>query len=151
MRTLRTVLAGAGLALTGYGLYGLLTDPYIRHPSDVLTWAAGAVVLHDGLWVPLLCLLGALPARAALDRRAPDLTTPVRTCLIVAAAVTAVALPAVLRSGADRGNPSVLALPYLRNWLLVLAAIAVVAVLWTALASVARSARRTGRRGRSDG
>lgn len=39
-----------------YGLYGLLNDHYITDPADVLVWAVGGLVLHDGLWVPLVCL-----------------------------------------------------------------------------------------------
>ncbi|WP_405014436.1 hypothetical protein [Kitasatospora sp. NBC_01539] len=132
MRTLRLLLGAAGLALTGYGLYGLLTDAYVTDPLGVLRWAVGGVLLHDGLWVPLLCLLGATLAR----------TTPVRTGLVVAAAVTAVALPAVLRSGDDGGNSSVLPLPYLRNWLLTLAALAVVTAAWAVLAAARRRRRR---------
>ncbi|GAA1272271.1 hypothetical protein GCM10009665_70360 [Kitasatospora nipponensis] len=126
---LRGALALAGAGVIGFGLYGLLHDPYVQHPFDVLTWAVGAVIVHDGLWVPLLCLLA-----VAL----PRLPWTVRGGLVVAAAVTAVALPAVLRQGQGHGNPTVLALPYLRNWLLTLAAIAVV----TLLATVLRRRRR---------
>ncbi|WP_371494390.1 hypothetical protein OG871_04700 [Kitasatospora sp. NBC_00374] len=131
MRTLRAVLVLAGLALTGYGLYGLLTDHFVQHPLEIAEWAVGGLLLHDGLWVPLICVLGATLARS----------TPVRTGLVLAAAVTAVALPAVLRAGVDGGNPTVLPLPYLRNWLLALAAIAVVATVW---ALIGRRRRRAG-------
>ncbi|MDH6574481.1 hypothetical protein [Kitasatospora sp. MAP5-34] len=126
MRTLRTLLALAGLGLTGFGLYGIATDHYIdlgHHPFDILRWAIGGLLIHDGLWVPLTCALGATVARS----------TPVRTGLILAAAVTAVALPAVLRAGVDHGNPTLLPLPYLRNWLLALAAITLLTAGWAAL------------------
>jgi hypothetical protein len=133
MRTLRLLLVLAGLALTGFGLHGLLTDRFLTDPTGVLEWAVGGLLLHDGLFVPLACLLGATLARS----------TPVRTGLIVATAVTAVALPAVLRAGDDHGNPTVLALPYLRNWLLVLAAIAAATAAWALL----RRRRRQPRKG----
>ncbi|MER7754199.1 hypothetical protein [Kitasatospora sp. NPDC097643] len=120
IRWLRLTLLAGGLALIGYGLSGLLADAYITDPLDVLGWAVGGLVLHDGLWVPLLCLVGAYLARGPV----------LRGWLIVAAAVTAVGLPAVLRADDDHGNPSVLPLPYLRNWLLVLAATAALAVLF---------------------
>ncbi|MBV6695834.1 hypothetical protein [Kitasatospora aureofaciens] len=118
-RWLRAALLLGGLALIAYGLSGLLADSYITDPFDVLVWAVGAVVLHDGLWVPLLLLLGASVVRGPV----------LRGWLIVAAAVTAVGLPAVLRDGTNHGNSSVLPLPYLRNWLLVLAATAGIALL----------------------
>ncbi|GHF36681.1 hypothetical protein GCM10018790_12880 [Kitasatospora xanthocidica] len=117
--TVRGLLLAAGLAVIGYGLYGLLGDPYITDPVEILVWALGGLVIHDGLWVPLVCLLGAFLVRGPV----------LRGWLVVAAAVTAVGLPAVLRADDDHGNPSVLPLPYLRNWLLVLAATAGVALL----------------------
>lgn len=83
----------------------------------------GGLLLHDGLWLPLVCLVGALLARS----------TAVRAALTVAAAVTAVALPSVLRADVNHGNPSVLPLPYLRNWLVALAVIAVATAGWTLL------------------
>ncbi|WP_035804045.1 hypothetical protein [Kitasatospora mediocidica] len=135
MRTARTLLVLVGLALTGCGLYGIATDPYIdltHHPLDIARWAIGGLVLHDGLWLPLACLAGVTIAR----------TTPVRTGLIVAAAVSAVALPAVLRAGHHNGNPTILPLPYLRNWLLVLAAIAVITAAWSVVSHLRRGRRR---------
>ncbi|MGW4891358.1 hypothetical protein ACWEQL_03690 [Kitasatospora sp. NPDC004240] len=116
---IRAVLLAGGLALIGYGLYGLLGDPYITDPPDILIWALWGLVVHDGLWVPLVCVLGAFLVRGPV----------LRGWLVVAAAVTAVGLPAVLRADDDHGNPSVLPLPYLRNWLLVLAATAGLALL----------------------
>ncbi|MFF1909033.1 hypothetical protein [Kitasatospora sp. NPDC058218] len=116
---LRAAALAAGLALIGFGLYGLLTDPYLTDPAQVLTWAVGALVLHDAVWLPLLCLVGARLARGPV----------LRGWLIVVAAVTAVGLPAVLRADDDHGNPSLLPLPYLRNWLAVLAATAALALV----------------------
>ncbi len=123
LRTLRAATALGGTGLIGYGIYGLLHDSYITDPLDILRWAVGGLLLHDGLWVPLVCLFSVLLTRS----------TPVRTGLIVAAALTAVALPAVLRADDHNGNPSVLPLPYLRNWLLALATIAVLTTAWALL------------------
>ncbi|MFE5586622.1 hypothetical protein [Kitasatospora sp. NPDC056531] len=120
---LRTVTALVAVGAIGYGVYGLLHDHYIQDPLDILEWSVGGVVLHDGLWVPLLCLAG-----AAL----PKAPWTVRGGLIVAAALTAVGLPAVLHAG-DNPNPTVLPLPYTRNLLRLLAATAVVTLLLEAV------------------
>ncbi|MFF4340701.1 hypothetical protein ACFY00_12285 [Kitasatospora sp. NPDC001540] len=137
---MRTALLLGGLALLACGLVGLLTDPYVTGPLGVLLWAAALVAVHDGLWLPLVCALGA----AATGR--PVL----RGWLVVAAAVSAVAVPAVLRTGDDHGNPTLLPLPYLRNWLLFLAVSAVAAALTAAARRSVRRARRTGRADRAD-
>ncbi|MEU4120127.1 hypothetical protein AB0F71_37200 [Kitasatospora sp. NPDC028055] len=154
---LRGAALAAGLTLTGFGLYGLLDDAYVTEPAGVLWWAVGALVLHDGLWLPLVCLAGAaLGAATGIALRAPRPTLraaaptrgPVlRGWLVVAVALTAVGLPAVLRAGRDSGNPTVLPLPYLRNWLLLLAATAVCA----ALVALARRRRRRRHQRRSGG
>jgi hypothetical protein len=119
IKAMRAVLALGGAALIGWGVYGLLHDPYIRDPSDVLLWAVGGLLIHDGLWLPLVFLVG-LPLT-----RHPVL----RGGLIVATTVSAVALPAVLRAGQNHGNATLLPLPYLHNLLLVLAALAVLTLL----------------------
>ncbi|MEU3496153.1 hypothetical protein [Kitasatospora cineracea] len=134
MRPVRTALLLGGLTLLLTGLTGLLTDPRVTDPFDVLLWAAGLLVLHDGVWLALVCGVG-----AALTGR-PVL----RGWLVVVAAVGAVAVPAVLRAGDDHGNPTLLPLPYLRNWLLFLAASAATAAL---AALVRRAVRRAPRPG----
>lgn len=135
MRAVRGALLLGGLALLGCGVVGLLTDPYVTGPLGVLLWAAALVVVHDGLWLPLVCGLGAAAAARPV----------LRGWLVVAAAVSAVAVPAVLRTGDDHGNATLLPLPYLRNWLLFLAASAAAAAL---LALVRRAVRKAPRRDR---
>jgi hypothetical protein len=129
MRTLRVLTILAGVGLIGYGVYGLLHDSYISDPFDVLVWLVGGLLIHDGLWVPLLCVLGAGLVRGPV----------LRGWLILVAALTAVALPPILRDGRNNGNASLLPLPYLRNWLIVLAVTAVAAGL---VALVSRTRRR---------
>lgn len=118
---MRVMIGLLGVALIGLGIYGVLTDPQIADPLGVLGWTVGGLLIHDGLWLPLVLLTGVALVRS----------WALRGGLVVAAALTAVGLPAVLRADRDHGNPSVLPLPYLRNWLLLLAATAVVSLsLW---------------------
>ncbi|WP_406398336.1 hypothetical protein OH805_05215 [Streptomyces sp. NBC_00879] len=111
---MRIVTGALGLALMTVGAVLLLTGGQLK---DVALWLAGAIVLHDGIVAPLVLgvglLLAAVPARGT-----------VRGALIVAGCLTAVALPVLLRPGTPK-NPTVLPLDYVRNWLLALAAVAV--------------------------
>ncbi|MHA6761079.1 hypothetical protein [Streptacidiphilus sp. PAMC 29251] len=125
------VLAG-GLALVGFGIAGFLGEPYLTgHRLQVLLWAGGGIVLHDGVWVPVLLLVGAVVARLVPAR----VRGPVVVGLITAAALTAIGLPAVLREDQHNGNPTLLPLPYLRNWLLLLVVVGCAVTLWIAVPS----------------
>ena len=131
MRVLRVMVGAAGLALLGVGV-SLLLD--VRDLTDVLVWLFWAVVLHDVLIAPLVLLVGLVLVRGGVRG-------PVRGALLVAGALTAVALPPLLRPG-PRGNSSVLPLDYPRNWLLALVAVATVTALLVTAQEVRRSRRR---------
>ncbi|MFJ8141483.1 hypothetical protein [Streptomyces sp. NPDC096013] len=130
MKVTRVLLGAAGLALMGVGA-SLLAD--VRDLTGVLVWLGGAVVLHDGLIGPLVLLAG-----LALVRGGARGT--VRGALVVAGALTVVALPVLLRPG-RRANASVLPLDYPRNWLIAMAAVGAVTALALAVRWVARRRR----------
>ncbi|MFI0790903.1 hypothetical protein ACH4Q6_35595 [Streptomyces lydicus] len=130
----RVLTGAAGLTLMGVGT-SLLWD--VPDLTGVLVWLGGAVVLHDALIAPSVLLIGLVLVRGGARG-------PVRGALLVAGALTAVALPVLLRPGKP-ANSSVLPLDYPRNWLLTLAAVATV----TALVLAARGIRRSRRRPRS--
>ncbi|MEV6408957.1 hypothetical protein AB0M58_39510 [Streptomyces bobili] len=127
----RVLTGAAGLALMGVGA-SLLLD--VRDLTGVLLWLGGAVVLHDAVIAPVVLLVGLVLVRGGARG-------PVRGALLVAGALTAVALPVLLRPGKP-ANSSVLPLDYPRNWLLALVAVATV----TALLPAVRAARRFRRR-----
>ncbi|MEV7367167.1 MULTISPECIES: hypothetical protein [Streptomyces] len=135
----RLFLCAAGLALSAVGVY-LLTD--VRDLAGVLVWLGGAVVLHDALIAPLVLLIGWVLVRGGVRG-------PVRGALLVAGALTAVALPALLRPGRP-ANSSVLPLDYPRNWLLALVGVAAVAALVTAARAVRRKRERPPRQALGD-
>ncbi|MFI9645801.1 hypothetical protein ACIHAA_05810 [Streptomyces sp. NPDC052040] len=130
MRATRILTGVAGTALMGVGAF-LLSDT--GDVTGVLLWLGGAVALHDALIAPLVLLAGLLVRGGWRG--------PVRGALVVAGGVTAVALPVLLRPG-PTANSSVLPLDYPRNWLLVLAAVAVATVLFTAARRLVRGRRR---------
>ncbi|GAA0331730.1 hypothetical protein ACKI1I_36200 [Streptomyces turgidiscabies] len=131
MRTLRVVAGAAGLALMGVGV-SLLTD--VRDLPGVLVWLGGAVVLHDMVIAPVVLLIGLALVRGGVRG-------PVRGALLVAGALTAVALPVLLRPGRT-ANPSVLPLDYPRNWLVALVVVASVTAVWLTVRKVRDSRRR---------
>lgn len=135
MNVARLLLCAAGLVLSGVGVH-LLLD--VRDLAGVLVWLGGAVVLHDALIAPLVLLIGWVLVRGGVRG-------PVRGALLVAGALTAVALPVLLRPGRPP-NSSVLPLDYPRNWLLALGAVAAVTALVRAARGIGRGRRRPSRR-----
>ncbi|MDX3746718.1 hypothetical protein [Streptomyces sp. AK08-02] len=125
MRTLRVVAGAAGLALMGVGV-SLLTD--VRDLPGVLVWLGGAIVLHDMVIAPVVLLIGMALVRGGARG-------PVRAALLVAGALTAVAMPVLLRPG-RRSNSSVLPLDYPRNWLVALVVVASVTAVWLTVRKV---------------
>lgn len=134
MKALRVMAGAAGVALMGVGAF-LLED--VRDLGDVLVWLGGAVVLHDVVIAPVVLLVGLLVVRGGVRG-------PVRGALLVAGALTTVALPVLLRPG-KTANSSVLPLDYPRNWLIALVAVATVTALWLAVRGFGRGRRRTDR------
>ncbi|MFI5522870.1 hypothetical protein [Streptomyces platensis] len=125
MKTLRVLAGVAGVLLMGVGV-SLLLD--VRDLTGVLLWLGGAVVLHDGVIAPLVLLVGVV---LVCGGGRGGVRGPVRGALVVAGAVTVVALPVLLRPG-PRANSSVLPLDYWGNWLVAMVAVAVVAGLLVA-------------------
>ncbi|MGW3158441.1 hypothetical protein [Streptomyces sp. NPDC001089] len=130
MKVTRYLVGAAGVALLGEGA-SLLLD--VRDLTDVLVWMGGAVVLHDALIAPLVLLAGLVLVRGGVRG-------PVRGALVVAGALTVVALPVLLRPGRP-ANSSVLPLDYPRNLLIAWATVATVTVFVLAVRGVARRRR----------
>ncbi|GAA3775129.1 hypothetical protein [Streptomyces chiangmaiensis] len=131
MSVARLLMGVAGLALMGVGVFRLLD---VSDLTGVLIWLGAAVALHDALIAPLVLLIGLLLVRGRVRG-------PVRGALLVTGALTAVALPVLLRPGRP-ANSSVLPLDYPRNWLLALVAVAAVTALLQAARGIRRSRRR---------
>ncbi|WP_019884378.1 hypothetical protein [Streptomyces purpureus] len=130
---LRYALGALGLVLIGVGAGQLALVP---EAGAVALWLAGALVLHDAVIAPLVLaaglLVAAAPARGML-----------RGALVTGGALVLITLPLLVRPGAPP-NPSALPLPYVRNLLLVLAAVALAALLLTAVGAWRRRARERG-------
>lgn len=113
MTATRRALIAVGVLVTGYAIFGAVTEPGLKLGGVVLFMAA-MIAGHDGIFLPLVVAAG------SLARRAGHL---VRSAAIVSLAVTVVALPFVLGYGRDPGNPSALPLPYGAGLVMILAVI----------------------------
>jgi hypothetical protein len=120
-----------GLAAVLYGVYGLLTAGSRVPLGSWLTWFVGSALLHDVIIAPIWIGLGWLAARV--------LPAAARPALVVGGAVAGVlaliALPFVLGVGVDPANPSFLPRAYVRNLVLVDAAVLVVTAIWATFAT----------------
>lgn len=128
----RLPLAVAGVLAIAFGLRGVLRGGVATDWPKTAIWLVAGPLLHDLVLFPAVAAIGWVVARVV-----PASVRPVvRGGLVVAALVTAVAIP-VLTGKGDPGNASLTPLDYRRNYLLVLAAI----VLVTAALAVWRRRR----------
>ncbi|MEU5189136.1 hypothetical protein AB0G83_18605 [Streptomyces klenkii] len=129
----RAAAGACGVALMGVGVWAAWRGDDPQDPWPVVRWLAGAVLVHDGIVVPLTLLAGLVVVRLRARRA-------VRAGLLVAASLTAVAYPVLFRPGVPQ-NPSVLPLDYLRNWLLLLGLTAAVTAATVLVRAWARRLR----------
>jgi hypothetical protein len=116
----RTVIGGLGLAALGYGVWLIARWPSHTKPISLATWLVGSLILHDGILVPATLIVGAV---LALTVR-PRARRYVQGFLIVAAVVTVVAVPLVIREGKAQPGQALLTQDYLSHLIWVLAAVA---------------------------
>lgn len=119
---------GLGAAITGFGLWGLLGHLEGPALTSWLKTIAGALVLHDLLFAPLVVagafvLVRVVPAR---------IRAPVQGAMIVSGAIVAISIPVVGGYGRLANNPSLLPSEHYGARLL-----AVLGVVWAIAAVVA--------------
>ena len=121
LRAWRWGLGVVGVLGIAFGLRGVLRGGVATDWPVTVTWLVAGPLLHDLVVFPAVAAAGWVVARVV-----PATVRPVvRGGLLVAAAVTVVAIP-VLTGRGDPRNPSLTPLDYPRNLALVLAAVAVV-------------------------
>ncbi|MGO4228528.1 hypothetical protein AB4Y72_06620 [Arthrobacter sp. YAF34] len=106
VKIIRRVLAVAGVLGIAYGLLGLPTQLGPTQLVGLLAWLAAAVVLHDGVVVPVSTLSGAGLARAGVGLR-PASSAVLRGALMVGTVVTLLAA-LLLKAQSVARNVSVL-------------------------------------------
>jgi hypothetical protein len=120
----------AGAGLIGYGLLGLPTQLDPAQLVGLLTWLAAAIVLHDGVVVPLSTLAGAGLTRLGSSLR-PASAAILRTALMTGAVVTLIT-GILLKAQSEARNTSVLEAPYAGHllWLWAVLAMAAAASIY---------------------
>ncbi|GAA0354914.1 hypothetical protein NE235_11755 [Actinoallomurus spadix] len=138
MRVLRgrLVAYGLGAALIGVGGAGLLRDAAETDPAGWLVWFAGAALVHDLLLVPAVLGVALLTGRLPAPYRGP-----VRVSLVLAASVSAVALPMVLGLGRRAGDSSRLPQAYGAHLAVVLGLIGLAGAVAVTVRATARRRR----------
>ncbi|WP_426975698.1 hypothetical protein ACQCSU_12850 [Pseudarthrobacter sp. O4] len=115
MKITRYVLGVAGAGLIGYGLLGLPTKLGPPQLIGLLIWLAVAVLLHDGVMVPVSTLAGAGLTRVG-SRLRPASAAVLRGALMTGAVVTLIA-GVLLKAQSVARNTSALEGDYAANLL----------------------------------
>jgi hypothetical protein len=146
-RQLSRVLLGAcGVLLIGFGLLTLSDQVAPRALRWLPVWLAGAVATDDGVLIPLTLATGWLLVRWHRAGATSSQLTVVRTALLYIGVTTLIALPLIHRQGKG-ANPTSLARNYLRDWLVLEAAVVAVAgIALLTRSGPGRRARATARR-----
>lgn len=136
MRAMRGVLALVGV---GFGIWGLWLMRHFTAEQliSVVTWFAGAVVLHDFIVAPVVVVLGVAAARWLPGH----LRASTGVAFLVWSTLTVVFVPVLSGQGGKPDNETILGRPYVLSWLVMTALTA------TAAALLARR-RRPGSTGR---
>ncbi|MCB5291945.1 hypothetical protein [Arthrobacter sp. SO3] len=132
VKAARAALGVAGAAMVVYGLLGLPTQLGSAQLIGLLTWMAVAILIHDGVIVPLSTLAGAGLTRAGTKLQ-PRSAAVLRGALLTGALVTLVA-GILLKAQSVAQSATVLEGDYAVNlvwfWLaLALASAAIIVVL----------------------
>lgn len=148
IRTWRIALVSLGLALLALGGVVLLNDVAPRNYIGIVTWFAGAIILHDGVLA-----LGVFAANLVLRRAGriiPWAVIAIVQCAIVVGGVVAlVAVPQIVKKSIGTTNPTVLPLDYALNLGLFYAALLVATAIVIGLYLRLTSASRRGIRDRT--
>jgi hypothetical protein len=137
VRIARIVLIGVGAVLVGVGGGALVAGVPPRQWIGILLWMAGAIVLHDAVFAPLV-LIGSRLLRRIGARVSWVQVAVVQVALVVGAALTLIAIPGIAAQRIGARSTSVLVFAYAPTLAVAWAAIG----LLTALIVLAIGLRR---------
>ncbi|HLK43757.1 MAG TPA: hypothetical protein VKV34_10485 [Thermoleophilia bacterium] len=141
---LRVLLGGAGVAILGYGAWGLLTMQHAAALASVGRWLVVGLILHDAVLAPVVFVVCAVAYRLT----GPRLRRALAAILLIGGSVVLVALPEFLLPPGN-SNPTVHPLNYARG-LAIVGAVVIAAALLPLLLTGLRERRRARRRARAE-
>jgi hypothetical protein len=124
MRTVRTLAMVAGILATAYGVRLLLGLGW-ANTRATLVWLIGGVVLHDGVFAPLVIVVALLALRLVPRER----LAPWVVGLVILVPVTLVGIPELGRFGARADRPTLLDRHYWFGWSLMVTLVVVGVIL----------------------
>jgi hypothetical protein len=127
-RRWRIALVATGLLLLAVGGIVLVNDVAPTRYLGIVTWFAGAIILHDGILAPIVLGFSLLLRRTG--RRIPlAVLLIVQTAIVVGAIVGFVVVPEIAKKSIGRANPTLLPLDYGLNLALFYGALVLVTAL----------------------
>jgi hypothetical protein len=138
-------LIAFGVLLLGIGGVVLLNDVSPSRYLGIAVWFLGALVIHDG--IAAMAVFGVSIVMRRAGRRIPlPVIAIIQGALVVAAIVTALVVPEILKKSIGTANPTILPLDYGLNLALFYAGLAVATAASIAVYLVARRGRAPSRR-----
>jgi hypothetical protein len=132
----RIILAVAGIALLGFGVFRLLSEIPTHSLLILAVWLVAALVLHDALLAPSVVGVGWLLRRYVPDRG----RRYVQVALIMIAFVTLIAIPMIFLRGSQPAAKALLLRNYGVNLIIIIGILGMVSLILYAV-RVARDAR----------
>ena len=138
-------LIALGVLLLGIGGVVLLNDVSPSRYLGIAVWFLGALVIHDG--IAAMAVFGVSIVMRRAGRRIPlPVIAIIQGALVVAAIVTALVVPEILKKSIGTANPTILPLDYGLNLALFYAGLAVATAASVVVYLVARRRRAPSRR-----
>ena len=123
MRRWRIALGVAGTLLGLFGVFRIITQVPLGSTLLLACWLLAAVIIHDGVLVPLVLAVGAVVSRIP-----PRARRSVQAALLVGGIVTSIALPLIARRDTQPQAKALLLGDYGGHLALLLSLIAVVSL-----------------------
>ena len=119
MRRWRIALIAVGLGLLAIGGLVFLLDVDAKNYIGVLSWFAGAIIIHDGVAALVIVGVQLVLRRIGVGGRSIPfgVIAIVQGAIVLGVIVALVVFPEVLKQGIGSANPTLLPLDYGRNLL----------------------------------